>query len=239
MASTIVACKPVPKCFNPVLWLTGDNPNGNQVTPANNSSLSQWTDCSGLGNHATQSTGGSQPIFKTNQQNGLSTINFNGSSQFMNFSNIGGYFSNSMTCFIVSNAATTALSSGIFMVNVASSSNRISIAYPWNDGNYYFDFGNISGGGRLSGADGQSTGSYFINSFLVTPGTGMKIYSGNTVIYSNGTTSTVSALSSGTLCNSSTNYWSGSIGEIILYNTALSSSQITAIYNYLHKKWNV
>lgn len=63
-----------------VLWLQADQIQG----IASGASLSAWTDSSASLAHATQASAVSQPIFLTNQRNGLSAVSFGGAvSQFM------------------------------------------------------------------------------------------------------------------------------------------------------------
>jgi hypothetical protein len=46
-------------------------------------SISQWDDSSGNGKHATQATGGNQPVYKTGIANGLPVVRFDGTSDYL------------------------------------------------------------------------------------------------------------------------------------------------------------
>lgn len=46
-------------------------------------SISQWNDNSNFSNHAIQSTGAAQPIYKTNVINGNPVINFNTTAKYL------------------------------------------------------------------------------------------------------------------------------------------------------------
>lgn len=74
--------------FNPkwvsglVLWLDANDPAANGTQPSNGSSLSSWTDKSGIGNSGSQGTGANQPVFNTNQINGHPGITFTATKWF-------------------------------------------------------------------------------------------------------------------------------------------------------------
>ena len=68
-----------------LLWLDANDINGNGQpnTEANGTKVEVWTDKSGNENNATQATEASQPTYKTNAQNGLSTLFFDASDDAM------------------------------------------------------------------------------------------------------------------------------------------------------------
>jgi hypothetical protein len=68
------------------LWLKAD-----ALSLANNDPVSSWTDSSTSSNPATQATSGKQPIYKTNQVNGLPVVEFStsGTPDFMQTGNLG------------------------------------------------------------------------------------------------------------------------------------------------------
>lgn len=61
------------------LWLKAD-----AGVTLNGSTVSQWDDQSGNGNHASQSTASYQPTFVANQLNGKPVLRFDGSNDFLN-----------------------------------------------------------------------------------------------------------------------------------------------------------
>ena len=69
------------------LWLTAadattlKNPGGTQA--ANGDFIAQWTDKSGNGNHAVQTTSGTQPVLQTNALNGNSAVIFQNYNELM------------------------------------------------------------------------------------------------------------------------------------------------------------
>jgi hypothetical protein len=69
--------QPVPGA---TLWLRADSLTG----VSSGAGIATWTDSSGAGNAATQTTAGSRPTYQTGQLNGKPVVRFNGSTQFMN-----------------------------------------------------------------------------------------------------------------------------------------------------------
>ncbi len=69
--------QPVPGA---TLWLRADSLTG----VSSGDGIATWTDSSGAGNAATQSTAGSRPTYQTGQLNGKPVVRFDGTTQFMN-----------------------------------------------------------------------------------------------------------------------------------------------------------
>jgi hypothetical protein len=67
--------------------------------------VSQWDDKSGNARHATQGTGASQPSYILSEYNGLNTVRFNGSVNWMDNSNLPLF--NGKTVFVVSKISGT------------------------------------------------------------------------------------------------------------------------------------
>src|SRR3990167_1190365 len=68
---------------NLVAWFKADsllNFNDNDV-------VGTWLDSSGKGNHATQTTAGNKPLYKTNIQNGKPIVRFDGVDDWMSLTN--------------------------------------------------------------------------------------------------------------------------------------------------------
>lgn len=65
--------------------------------------ISQWNDTSNYSNHAIQSTGSAQPIYKTNVLNGNPVINFDTKTKYLTSTMTGSY----KTVFAVRNLAMT------------------------------------------------------------------------------------------------------------------------------------
>src|SRR5579863_5754318 len=69
------------------LWLTASDPTtlltSTGAQAGNGSAIATWTDKSGNGANAVQTTAGDQPVYKTNQLNGLGGVIFQNTNQYM------------------------------------------------------------------------------------------------------------------------------------------------------------
>lgn len=70
----------IPAC---ILWLDGNDVNGNGMNPSSGTNLEIWFDKSGLGNDGFQANGSLQPVFETNVLNSKASVEFTSSSQTM------------------------------------------------------------------------------------------------------------------------------------------------------------
>jgi len=185
----------------------------------------QWNDLSGNGRHVTQATSGNRPKYKTpaNGQNGLSILALSSSWMKASFTS-----TNIATVFIVTAETGFTIAMELAGLLPYSSSNYICGRLPsstaWNGGDVN-DF--LTNG---------SSGSIYINNVNTTTNSYQSWKVFNMV--------RTSALSKSDFVigyggnPSYLRYWAGKIGEVILYPTALSSTDRTTVYDYLKAKWN-
>jgi hypothetical protein len=218
------------------LWL-----DASVLTLSNNTAVSSWTDSSGNGYHATQSTGISQPIFKTNIINGKPIVRYDGTDDFLISPNgaISG-ISTDATVFSVHSATDRA--SSLFISCPQVNTNRFQSHCPWSDGVVYFDFGDITTpSGRLSCPWGGTPGVFSITTFLVG-GYAMKIRKNRADLASKTVSLTfipgVQTLQIGADLGG-TNSLLGDIAEFILYNRRLSDAEVILVENYLSSKYGI
>lgn len=140
-------------------------------------SVARWEDKSGNGRHLTQSTSGSRPLRKTGVQNGLATLRFDGSDDFLSVPS--------------STAAFTFLHDGdhtifmVFKVNVPSSSRRRLLDTCIDNGSpsgnkgmsiaYFNDFGSATPYSKMGQLVVNTGGAVRVNSY-----TGDNSYPNNT-----------------------------------------------------------
>ncbi|MBC98222.1 MAG: hypothetical protein CME63_10755 [Halobacteriovoraceae bacterium] len=186
--------------------------NSNQVT-ANGQSIGCWKDKSSNSNHAVAS-GGQRPLFQTNEFNGASVVQFDGSNDRLSFPDLN----NIRTAFFVNKSLSTSYqpflghsSSNDWFTNDDSLLSS-SAASALRNGNW-----------RVSRVDVE-------NPLLYTQ-------SGQFSITSVVSTGNVSAnhLSSDRLQNG--RFFNGQFAEVILFDRALTHSEINDIENYLYNKW--
>lgn len=224
-------------------WQDASNPNGDGTLPTDLSPISNWVDLGPLGNNATQASGSAQPIFTKNQLNSLPILAFNGSSDFLVMNNGFANTTTDMTYFVVASFPNVVQGSNIIGDSVQANNNRISVAFPYTAGPvfYIFDFGNISGGGRLTGAWSQSYNTYYVFSFVVSSAAGgsMTIYLNGTQIYTkSGSSSFLPTGLAAWICKfDGVGFEQTNIAEHFFYNAALNSTQLGQLNTYLNNKW--
>ena len=219
---------------NCTLWL--DSADRSTLTMNDNLVVTQWRDKSGLGNHAS-SVG---TIRRTSLINGIPTMTYPGTAS--------TYFTGSLV-----NSGTTLTAISVFLMNSSSYSvaRILSLSRPG-----FFDYNNTA----FTAAIQRSTNNFVgyrnnatLGTILGTLGSPVQVtslYDGtNHTIYMNGTAGT-SVSSTGSFGYS--NYevgtsfgeeslvpLNGSIGEVITFNRALSTTERQQVEGYLAWKWGL
>lgn len=218
------------------LWLDGADTA--TITQAANA-VSQWSDKSGLGNHATQAVGANQPLTNTDTINGKNVIKFDGAgdglilpsslystlpngdnSVFIVFKsgNSGDASQALMTGQIASTGTRYAayITTTLFEVQNRNTSNLFTTMNDARDTSVKIA-GFLRGGVNISP---------FVNGIKGTAGTNSE------------NTSALVSLMIGTQVNTVNDRFLGDIAEIIAYNSMLSDSNANLVGNYLKNKWS-
>jgi hypothetical protein len=223
----------IPNC---ILWL--DAADESSITLGSGISVTSWYDKSGNGNTATVPD--TSPLYFEASVNGMGTISFDGSSQFLNSPCTIDTASHSL--FVVHNP-------GSVNSNYTGSDSRLLsfqeslgfIVFPYNYDTRLGYINSFTGGGYIALFEGNVAGVYqLINA---------NIQSGDSATFNNGT---LIASSSDTLVSSTSDtlsigaygvipyqqqFYYGSVAEIVIYNTVLTSSQRQQVESYLAWKW--
>lgn len=197
---------------------------GNHLTPSVNDGdqVGGWVDRSGTSDLA-QLLAGRFPILKLNQKNGLPSVRFDGSNDFID---AGGNIINGTT----------------FTVFVVHKSTGDGMLLSSNDGSGHQIRIGQSGSAVLSMYDGtnnpiSSTISPSRSNWILAEYQNGPHFWVNGVSFDNGgTIGSVKLRRIGELDND-TLALNGDIGEIVIYNTALSSGDRTAVEAYLMARW--
>ena len=219
------------------LWLDSAD---NTALALSGSNVTTWYDKSGNGNNGT-ATG--TPVLTTNSINGRQSIYLADAPYFLGSVSITGTI---LTCFTVAITNVT-------MPNTRGRDQRlVSLENGKN-----VDYGRTDGTIALFNQNTTSTiATYRVSGPLAnnaittgTPFLAVSQYDGtNAYLWYTGAAGTLaSSASSGTFAitkygignqaNPTTEYWNGYIGEVIIYNTALSTSQRQQVEAYLAWKW--
>ena len=221
----VVVSSTAPTSSNLSLWFKAD------ALPTNSTTVGSWTDSSGSGTVVSQ-TGSAMPTYIASDVNGHPAVRFNGSQYLSNASYANRSLNAALT--IITVGMTTSPGTQQYSAWVGSSPGTCrGIGYyaSGEDFNFYNNYV-------------QGIASPNANTFVAEIGS---INSSlNTVtFYRNGVqtytvpTSGIGALSSGLTIGSSCTgvAWQGDIGEVLIYNTQLSSAQLAQIDGYLANKY--
>lgn len=209
----------------------GVNVSGTEVTG--------WTDQSGNGNDATQTSASNRPVLVANSMNGKPGLRFNGTNNFLSLPTTTdlGIVNNDYQIFII--AKTSSVTNNVYFLTSAQSATE-----------EYEMHTNGSNGVRFipkAGVyiDEGSTGEYtdakpHLFQMEATSTYGLVRMDGKGIAQSNGDrrSSNASNLLLGTR-NGGVLWFNGDIAEVIVYNDVLSESERQSVENYLKVKYNI
>jgi hypothetical protein len=216
-----------------LLWLDGADPSSTGVAPSSGTSISTWSDKSGLGHNFVQATGGSQPTYST-MSNGRLGVNF-GTSKIMTNTSI---------------SVPTTYS--IFVIGYTTTNGRGRLLNGGTSDRLYFgtgdavtQFSTFTGNGTSFNDTATNSPATSVASLclmeLTNSGTstGLLPYVNGTVLTAkNGTTVSFTTLQIGSSVGSN-QFWNGFIAEVLIYNSVLSTTNRQVIEGYLAQKWGI
>ncbi len=230
-----VPISPLPA--NLMLWLDAD-----KGITTSGTAVTSWADQSGNGKNA---TGGTSPSLVASNPafNNLPTVNFNGSSQYMNV-DLAFLAGSAYTIFAVT-AKNSSSTPAYFLGNsTGSNSGNSALQCGWR-GDTTLRLAQYNN--DLDGNGPAFTGSELASLYggKLDKSTGHHLYYNDAQIASNANTTALSSSNSGTLGrvyiqqgqSFPNNYFNGDIGEILVYNAALSDADRQAVDAYLNGKW--
>jgi hypothetical protein len=227
-----------PLSLSPALWLsdTGSDP-------------AVWEDLSGNGRNATQATASAQPAIVSNALNGRQVRRFDGVNDTMTFAR---FDLSAFTVFVVAQRSSGGGTYQTIFQVLQASTTRTAVEIGINNDNAY--------GPLVVGSDGNSTaygrgGSLAENSSRIisaiwsggstngasnyslwTNGVATPLTNSGPVGAASGSISRIGSTASGGRIVS---YLRGDISEILIFPTALSTSDRKSVENYLAKKWGL
>jgi len=123
--------------------------------------------------------------------------------------------------------------SALIAWNQGSFTNRIGVQAPWSNGEYYWDFGNSTGDGRLTGTWPGVEGEW--GTIAVTSGPkGKNVYWNGVLINSNNTSSSITSATQPLLIGSAlttSQRMAGACDYIIMWKRALTYAEILELYH--------
>jgi prepilin-type N-terminal cleavage/methylation domain-containing protein len=228
------------------LWLETTSEGSFATTEAvDDSAVSSWKDINPQagGNNAT-SASTARPTYKDNAINGLPALLFDGTNDYMSFTNPAFLGTpDSMTVFFVAKTSAFTDSQNVFNASGSVSVGLNGATTIVNCGRSFTTTAATVGSWTPTSATSLSTGQPIIcssqyNGSQVQGWTNKggadtaESASGN-IASSSGGTATVGATTS------TSGFFNGHIAEIIIFNRALSTKDRNAVESYLSKKWNI
>jgi hypothetical protein len=204
--------------------------------------VSQWGDKSGNSRNATQGTTSAQPTRETGVINGLPVVRFDGSNDFMSFTNILNG-DTSFTLFWVLRPRN--VSSGTYQPSFSSQTSPDA-----DDGALHYINPSSQGASypfaTQSWQTYDNTNTYVANtSYLmefIADGSVFKLFRNGTQESTNknvGSAPSYSTTNIATQNNPGGRFGAFDFGEILIYTTALSGADVTTNRNYLNSKWGL
>lgn len=195
-----------------------------------------WKDKSATAAHVTQSTGANRPTLTANSVNGRAALVFDGSND--NLAKSSGYTAQNslagLTRIMVGSSSANCISTTTFLAGPTTGFQLFGsqiYTYPAYGVNVRAN-GSMSLRSYASVFDGASLSLniYFNNALQSIAGTS------GTIPATSGASGTVLHIGSNGGAN---NFHNGPIAEYLIYSRALSALELTAIHNYLKKKWGL
>lgn len=240
-----------PSEFSPIdlsgsrLWLDADDATTVlEEDFANN--VSRWNDKSGEGYNVDQSIGGDQPATGVTTLNGRNLITFDGVTKFLQRVGDDLITGDTMTVFIVGQRISHVYNSvgklSMWETGQASDSdNGASIAF--EDGAVVNSRLQFSRAGIANETAHPPDGTPFIYTSIFDGAQNTSFLDGDVAGYANPTPISGNFNIQNILIgarhqsNGTANFWHGHIGEIIIYNRALPTSEREEVENYLSVRW--
>jgi hypothetical protein len=231
------------------VWLDGADPNGNGSLPANGSAVSSWVDKSSNG--MTISAASSQPTYSTGLQNGLGVVTFDGTKNLTTGNVLASKFAGktvnfTLFClFSLSNTVTGSTYASPFCWANAGDVPRICLSIGNNADGVMMDVGsNVIGRTTFSVPPPTFDNTfYFVSYFKNGSNTQLNLNGSNKATTNNQATtqfgSSSFAFNVGNGYANSAYFMRGNVGEILFFNSTLSTPNFQQIEGYLAWKWGL
>lgn len=212
--------------LNPIAWLDATNINGDGTSPSDGTKIDVWVDLTGAATNATELTPANQPEIQYNAQNGLPSVRFNNHSV-----GLEGTFTRSigtdLTFIVVGQFDSGSTDKCLFEFKGPGSERGFFIDRRYASNTYY--------------SPALTKGSFQIWR-IEDNGTNAQVTeNSSTILFNGGTYFGTDFIGSGTyvLGDDATggNRMNGYISEFLIFDKALSPSEIATIEAYLKSKW--
>jgi prepilin-type N-terminal cleavage/methylation domain-containing protein len=237
---------PYPECAVPlginglVLWLDAndiDDDGDTTNNPANAAEFDTWKDRSGNGNNVTQA-GGARPSYTSSLMLGKPAVYFNGTADVLIADNVAPNFNN-MNHTIIAVVMSTGFQLGTILGTYNSEVPVLKEGVTAGNNLWFYT--------PATGSVTYDTSNYsnvpVVLSFVVTKDNGISVYRTGRLVdkYTTPASLTLNQMSIGadSAFGGTSNYFSGYITELLIYNREISNAERYRLESYLNKKWGV
>lgn len=213
------------------VWLRSDN----LIKQTGSSNVETWTDLSGNGNHCTQSNSSLRPT-STAGANNLPTVNFSGSSQWMQFPQGFANFTQGMTLFVVGKV--NAGSSNGRWLEFANGASNNNIQFGQNGQNdYRLSVYSGSTPTHVTAASAIDAGNYHVFEAIHNGANAASLFKDGSQDATSGSMGSIADVTrTGNFLGKafgSSGYLAGQISEVLVYDKILSGSELKTVEKYL------
>lgn len=217
------------------VWLKADS-----LALSDNDPVATWTDSSGNGNNATQPTGTNQPLFKTAIINGEAVVRFDGSDNWMQAPIV--HTGANLTVFIVAKriSETGGIPGNVVFVTVNPANND------YNNTDFFvlyeqLIFGTYRNGNKSIASPHPGNGVPYLFATKFDGGNNTAYLNGvaKTPVASTGAFNFETAVIAARYTGGVSNFDNIDIAELLVYDSALSDTQIGNIGHYVAAKYGL
>jgi hypothetical protein len=214
--------------LNPVAWLSSTNITNGGTEPNNNDKVDQWEDLTGAASAATEVDTNKQPVYQTNIQNGLPAVRFDNLDR-----GLEGTFSRSvgtdLTFIVVGQFDTGSTDKCLFEFDGGGGARGFFIDRRYASNTFYSPASTKGSFAlwRIEDSGGNAT---------VTEGGSTQLFSGTTN-FNTDFTGTGNYVLGDDITGG--NRMNGFIGEFLVFDRALTPSEINTLETYLINKWGL
>ena len=176
-----------------------------------------------------QATSGNRPSFYGTKLGQYYAVDFTGNA-FMDGTDVVPARPMSM---IAAYDCDSIASTNHFLFSATGGNNRIGVFFNAGDGSIEANWVGVS---NLDSTLDTTTGPHVVGVAMSTTST-FWLYDGTTATVANSTSTTAGAFRLGQYAGGATNTFDGRIGEILLWDRELSSTELASMYRYLKAKW--
>lgn len=221
-----------------VIWFDASS-----LSLSDGNSVETWTDISGNDNHATQSTSGARPLFRTGQINGHPAVVFDGIDDFMPFD--GSVIVNSDYT-VITVAQRRSNNNRRIIIGGSGNTGNTNLHLYWNNSVtfHHHHYTDDYSGSLISASGGTDPSSYGIFSAMLSSAASTnqrQLYQNNSIIGSLSDNSKLTSYPDAAIARFTpiSTFSPVDVTELIIFSNALNDAQLQIVHQYLEVKYGI